>query len=657
MIPALFRIIIVEDDAAHAEAIKRVLIDTGIKVDIDQAGSIEEYQKYLSVVLPDIALIDLNLPDGNALELLTAPPEAGLFPILVMTGLGDELTAVEAMKSGAIDYVVKSPVTFSEIPRILVRALRQWRLISERKNAEKVLLESERRYRRLVENVGKEYFFYLHGTDGVFTYLSPSITPILGYSQKDFMSHYAEYLTDNPINKKVIRYTELAIQGCQQKPYELEIYHKEGSRRMLEVSEMPILDEQGSVVAVEGIAKDITERKRITDALKESEQNYRTLADSGQALIWGAGTDKLCNYFNQTWLKFTGRTIEQEMGNGWTEGVHPDDLQRCVDVYVKAFDQREAFSMEYRLRGHDGSYYWIQDDGCPRYDHEGNFIGYIGYCLDISARKRAEDEVRHSQTMLIQANKMSSLGLLVSGVAHEVSNPNKFIKLNSSFLAGAWKDIQEILDRHNQTDDSFHIAGLPYEEMKVAIPKLLSGISDGSQRINNIVERLREFSREDRSSSDGIVDINESVRRSLQLMDNYIQKHTNNFSTKFGESLPLVSGSSQQIEQVVINLVQNALQALKDRSGAITVRTEHDAENRQVIVEVLDTGIGIPEEVVKRVTEPFFTTKFNSGGTGLGLSISLSIIKDHHGLLEFRSEEGKGTTVRIVLPERAKAEQ
>ena len=141
----------------------------------------------------------------------------------------------------------------------------------------------------------------------------------------------------------------------------------------------------------------VHERHRVKTELIESEQQYRTLADSGQALIWTAGTDKLCNYFNKVWLEFTGRNFEQEAGNGWTEGVHPDDFQHCLDTYVVAFDKRERFSMDYRLRRHDGEYRWLQDEGAPRYDAQGNFIGYIGFCLDITDRKRALAALQESE--------------------------------------------------------------------------------------------------------------------------------------------------------------------------------------------------------------------------------------------------------------------
>lgn len=132
---------------------------------------------------------------------------------------------------------------------------------------------------------------------------------------------------------------------------------------------------------------------RYLSMIIEREKRYQTLADSGQALVWLAGTDKLCNYFNKTWLEFTGRTLEQEMGNGWVEGVHPEDLQRCLDIYVGSFDRREKFSMDYRLRRQDGEYRWLQDDGSPCYDNDGEFIGYIGFCLDVTKDKQLEVEL------------------------------------------------------------------------------------------------------------------------------------------------------------------------------------------------------------------------------------------------------------------------
>jgi diguanylate cyclase (GGDEF)-like protein/PAS domain S-box-containing protein len=140
--------------------------------------------------------------------------------------------------------------------------------------------------------------------------------------------------------------------------------------------------------------RDITEQRLAERALRESEQLYRDVTDNGQALIWLAGLDKGCFYFNRPWLRFTGRTLEQEYGNGWAEGVHPDDFERCLAIYVEAFDLHERFSMVYRLRRHDGVYRWILDDGAPRFDGNNAFIGYVGHCLDITEQKNVEEQVR-----------------------------------------------------------------------------------------------------------------------------------------------------------------------------------------------------------------------------------------------------------------------
>lgn len=172
--------------------------------------------------------------------------------------------------------------------------------------------------------------------------------------------------------------------------------------------------------------EDITERKRTENALKESELRYRILADNGQALIWTSGLDSKCDYFNKVWLKFTGRTLEQELGDGWTEGVHPEDLNRCVQTYISAFDKRDSFSMTYRLRRHDGEYRWIVDDGTPRYDDDGNFIGFIGHCLDITDQVRAEEARRESDEryrvlyhLLADAEKTIRMGSWTWDVAND----------------------------------------------------------------------------------------------------------------------------------------------------------------------------------------------------------------------------------------------
>ena len=174
----------------------------------------------------------------------------------------------------------------------------------------------------------------------------------------------------------------------------------------------------GKAVFMRGVSHDITERKRTEDALKESEARFRTVADTAPVLIWMAGTDKLCNFFNQGWLDFTGRTLEQELGNGWAEGIHPNDLAGCLKTYVTAFDARQPFTMEYRLRRHDGEYRWISDHGVPRYDSESDFLGYIGSCVDLTERRQAEAEALRQRAELAHVSRVSVMGELSASVCH-----------------------------------------------------------------------------------------------------------------------------------------------------------------------------------------------------------------------------------------------
>jgi PAS domain S-box-containing protein len=179
---------------------------------------------------------------------------------------------------------------------------------------------------------------------------------------------------------------------CQsKKPIVSEIYFQPLDKYFSISVFSPKLDQFATVF------QDVTERRRSADALKEAHQLFSTVANTSTALVWMSGLDKLCTWFNEPWLKFTGRTMEQEIGNGWAEGVHPEDFARCLKTYTEAFDKREPFTMEYRLRRYDGEYRWILDPGLPRYDAVGNFVGYIGSCFDITERKQAEESLRESE--------------------------------------------------------------------------------------------------------------------------------------------------------------------------------------------------------------------------------------------------------------------
>ncbi|PYI42712.1 MAG: hypothetical protein DMF12_05850 [Verrucomicrobia bacterium] len=175
---------------------------------------------------------------------------------------------------------------------------------------------------------------------------------------------------------------------------EYRITRPDGSTRWILGHGSVELDERGKPAFARGVSRDITKRKIAEEELRESEARFRTVADSAPVLIWMSGPDKLCTFFNKGWLDFTGRTMEQELGKGWTEGVHADDLDHCLEVYGNSFNARQPFTMEYRLRRNDGEYRWVLDNGIPRFAHDGAFLGYIGSCIGITERKLAEEKFR-----------------------------------------------------------------------------------------------------------------------------------------------------------------------------------------------------------------------------------------------------------------------
>jgi polar amino acid transport system substrate-binding protein len=269
---------------------------------------------------------------------------------------------------------------------------------------------------------------------------------------------------------------------------------------------------------------------------------------------------------------------------------------------------------------------------------------------EVTERKRALEELRRHQDQLIQADKMASLGILVSGVAHEINNPTGLILLNTPVVCEAYADAEGILDEHYREHGDFMLGGIPYSRMRDKIPQMLDDMHEGAKRIKRIVEDLKDFARRNDDTSSEPVDLNTVVSLAVRLVEVTIRKATDHFSVSYGEALPPVRGHAQRIEQVVVNLILNACQALPDPGRGITLETGYTAENHTVWVRIQDQGTGIAPEYLIHLTDPFFTTKRESGGTGLGLSVSAGIVKEHGGELHFDSLPGAGTTVLLTLP-------
>ena len=272
---------------------------------------------------------------------------------------------------------------------------------ARRRRTAAVLRESEENLRRLVETTAAVPW-QADVETWAFTYVGPQAVKLLGYPleqwyQKDFwVSHL------HPDDKKFAIDTCLT-NGEKTEDFAFEYRMIAASGKSVWVHDIVKCEHRnGKPVQLRGFMLDISERKQAEEALRESEERFRNMADSAPVMIWMSGTDKLCSYFNKAWLDFTGRTMEQELGNGWAEGVHAEDYSRCLGTYLTAFDARKSFVMEYRLRRHDAEYRWIVDSGLPRYGPDGSFSGYIGSCIDITERKRAVEALESQRAFLRQ---------------------------------------------------------------------------------------------------------------------------------------------------------------------------------------------------------------------------------------------------------------
>ena len=351
---------------------------------------------------PDLILLDADLSDIDGFAVcrqLKAQPETQLIKVLQTSAA--HINAPERMRSlevGADAFLIE-PASEEELIGT-VRALLKWAK-HERYNRERTedeLRDAERRYRAIFEQAGVGVA-QIDSRTGRFERVNRKYCEIVGRTEAEmlattFMSiTHPQDLADDLTGLEHLR-GGLADSFAMGKRY----VRKDGSIVWVLLNVAPLRKPGEELSQHIAVVQDITERKYAEERLRESETRFRLMADAAPVLIWISDIDKRCTYFNQGWLDFTGRTMEQEIGDGWAEGVHPDDYERCLRTYVDAFDRREPFTMEYRLRRADGRYGWIVDQAVPLWGGDREFRGYIGACVDITDRKQMEDALRESET-------------------------------------------------------------------------------------------------------------------------------------------------------------------------------------------------------------------------------------------------------------------
>jgi PAS domain S-box-containing protein len=340
--------------------------------------------------------------------------------------------------------------------------------------------------------------------------------------------------------------------------------------------------------------------------LRESEERFRLVANAAPVLIWMAGVDKRCTYFNQGWLEFTGRSLDAELGHGWTQGIHADDLEKCLNAYTKAFDSREPFEMEYRLRRHDGEYRWIYDQGAPRFNADASFAGYIGSCIDVTERKLAAEALSTVSQRLIQAHEEERTRLarelhddIIQRLAMLSVNLQRVRRRPAALIAEVDQEIGNAIQR---------------------VADLATDLQTLSHRLHSSKLELLGLAGAAASFCDELSD-----RQSVD-----IDFHSENIS----KTLPM------EISLCLFRVLQEALQNAIKHSGARHFQVVFHGQAEAVELCVQDSGAGFdPQEAMR--------------GRGLGLTSMKERLALVHGQLSIHSELGRGTTIQARVPLRS----
>jgi len=629
-------ILLAEDDPAHATAIQRAVEASGSESEVKVVGTLREFRQSSADRPPNIAVMDLNLPDGRATEVLTCPPEAGQFPILVMTSYGNEQVAVEAIKAGALEYVVKSPEAFAEMPHTITHALHEWNLLQERKRAEEAL-----EFKNIILTTQQEA-----SLDGIL--VVDENGEIISFNRRfveiwDVPSDIADSKSDEQILKSVMN--KLVTPGefvgkleqLHQDRTEIsqdEIALKDG--RTFDRYSAPMLGESGKYYGRVWYFRDITERKQAEAALQASQERLRQIFEASPnvtSVFRMEGPDLRRTWVSPNLERLFGYTVKEALQpHWWSAHVHPEDLARVITDSGRIL-AREHIVHEYRFLRRDGGVVWVHDElrllrGATGQPHE-----VVGAWTDITERKELE-------THLLRTQRLESVGRLASGIAHDLNNILAPMLMVPPLLREVVKDPE--------------------------LRNMLDLVETNAQRGSNIIKQLLTFGR-------GM----EGERVPLQLralvseMSGIIREtfHKNIISRR--EAPPdiwLVSGDATQLHQVLMNLCVNARDAMPE-GGTLTLKLENQEfdesfarmtpgaqPGRYVCLSVTDTGEGIAPEHLDKIFDPFFTTKELGKGTGLGLSTVLGIVQSHDGFIQVHSQPGRGTEFKAYLPASEAAE-
>jgi PAS domain S-box-containing protein len=373
--------------------------------------------------------------------------------------------------------------------------------------------------------------------------------------------------------------------------------------------------------------RDISAHVQAREAIAESEERFRTLADNMSQFAWMADATGWISWYNRRWFEYTGATLAEMQGWGWEKVHHPDHVDRVVQKWRRAHETGEPWEDTFPLRGQDGRYRWFLSRALPIRDADGQVIRWFGTNTDVTDQLAAEASLRDKQEQLVQAAKLASIGELASGMAHELNNPLNNIGL---FVGNVLHQL---------------------EEGQIDPPRMRYNLQTTLQQVNKaaaIITHLRTFARSAATHPEPVV-LHRVIQSAVSLVEAQLCLQNVQLTLDPGLGNFVVLGNAIQLEQVFINLLTNARDAIAATADK-RITISNYIHGAHIDVAVSDTGSGISSEHHARVFDPFFTTKEIGKGTGLGLSISYGIIKDHGGTITVESKAGKGTTFVVRLP-------
>jgi PAS domain S-box-containing protein len=374
----------------------------------------------------------------------------------------------------------------------------------------------------------------------------------------------------------------------------------------------------------QSLRKEIAERERAQEAVRRSEDRLRLVVDTLPAMVWSKLPDGSADFLNQRFREYTGFTLEQGLGRGWMNAFHPED--RAEEEWRAAFAAGELFEKEARLRRADGVYRRFLLRAAPLRDERGNVFKWYGTTTDIEDRRRAEEALQEERDKLAHVTRTQAMGELAAAIAHEVNQPLTAIVTNANFSLRQLKGSTANLD-----------------ELRTAITEIVNDATRASAVISRIRGLLVKGSPRRME-----LDINKVIQEVITLLRNELTRNRVSLRTDVASNLPPVSGDPVQLQQVLINLVMNAIEAMRlhtDRTRELRIRSAKNTDG--ILVQVQDSGPGIKPELADGIFEPFFTTK--AEGIGMGLAISRSIIESHGGQLSLVSAS-QGTLFQFTLP-------